>query len=208
MSNRGPAPVFFEIGFPLIDPGNYSYSESTHVQYIQIDQETKEKLAKWYGILGDKDLSKVRTPLNRLQYAIFERRNPEDAIVDAIIAWEGMFSEAFETTFKVTSSMAKFLRSGEDRRKLFERLKKLYQLRSDLVHGKESKSSKKENMENVRAEVIDIGLECLTKIIDDDFLLSIDSSERIKEILLYNYRKRSRRLRKSRISGNKTAKKI
>lgn len=186
MSNRGPAPVFFELGFPLISPGNCSYNEGNPFQYIQIDQEKKEKLAKWYGILGDKNLTKVHTPLKRLQYAIFERRNPEDAIVDAIIAWEGMFSEAFETTFKVTGSMAKFLRSGEDRKKLLARLKTLYQLRSDLVHGKDSKLLKNENIEDVRAEVIDIGLECLMKIIGNNRLLSMDSSERIKEILLYD----------------------
>jgi hypothetical protein len=186
MSNRGPAPVFFEVGFPLISPGNFAYSEGNPGKYIQIDQEKKEKLAKWYGILGDKNLSKVHTPLKRLQYAIFERRNPEDAIVDAIIAWEGMFSEAFETTFKVTGSMAKFLQSGEDRKKLFARLKKLYQLRSDLVHGGSSNLLKSENIEDVRAEVIDIGLECLMKIIGDDRLLSMSSSDRIKEILVYD----------------------
>jgi len=186
MANRGPVPVFFEIGFPLIDLGNCGYSENSPGEYIEIDGERMSELVRWYDVLRDRNLSKVHTPLKRLRYAIFERRNPEDAIVDAIIAWEGMFSEAFETTFKVTGSMAKFLRSGKDREVLFTRLKKLYQLRSELVHGGSSKLLKNEDINDVRAEVIDIGLECLMKIIEDDRLLSMSSGERIKAILVFD----------------------
>lgn len=135
LANRGPVPTFFEIGFPLINPGNYSQSDGNPGNYISIDETTKAKLVEWYEVLNNKDLKRVQTPLKRLQYAIFERRNPEDAIIDAIIAWEGMFSEAFETTFKVTGSMAKFLRSYSKRDEFYRRLKKLYHLRSELVHG-------------------------------------------------------------------------
>ncbi len=184
LANRGPVPTFYEVGFPLISPGNFGISEGSPGYYIQIDETTKEKLVDWYRILSDKDLKKVHTSLKRLQYAIFERSNPEDAIVDAIIAWEGMFSEAFETTFKVTGSMAKYLRSGSEREELFIRLKKLYQLRNDLIHGGDSKLLRTENIHDVRAEVIDYGLECLMKIIKDDHLLSMDSRERIKNILV------------------------
>ena len=184
LANRGPVPTFFEIGFPLVNPGNYSFSDGHPGNYILIDEATKTKLVEWYDALSNKDLERVQTPLKRLQYAIFERRKPEDAIVDAIIAWEGMFSEAFETTFKVTGSMAKFLRSGLKRGEFFERLKKLYGLRNDLVHGRTSKLLKEENIEDVRAEVINIGLECIMKIISNDRLLSMSSAERIEAILV------------------------
>ncbi|MCJ7432336.1 MAG: HEPN domain-containing protein, partial [Anaerolineales bacterium] len=154
--------------------------------YILIDEATKVKMVEWYGILNNKDLKQVRTPLKRLQYAIFERNNPEDAIVDAIIAWEGMFSERFETTFKVTGSIAKILRSGSERDEFFGRLKNLYDLRSNLVHGGTSKLLKKENIQDIRAEVINIGLECVMKIISNDRLLSMSSEERIKAILVFD----------------------
>lgn len=183
-ANRGPAPTFFENGFPLLIPGGYSSPDGTPGDYILIDEATKTKLVEWYNVLNNKDLKRVQTSLNRLQYAIFERSNPEDAIVDAIIAWEGMFSEAFETTFKVTGSMAKFLRPSSERDKFYRRLKKLYNLRSELVHGGTSKSLKNENIQDVRAEVINIGLECLMKIIRDDRLLSLSSTDRIKTILV------------------------
>ena len=184
LANRGPVPTFFEFGFPLINPGNYGFGNDHASNYILIDVETKGKLIEWYNVLSNKDLKRVQTPLKRLQYAIFERRDPEDAIVDAIIAWEGMFSEAFETTFKVAGSIAKFLRSGLERRKLFTRLKTLYKLRSDIVHGKDSKLLKRENIEDVRAEVINIGLECMMKIINNKRLLSMRSDERVHAILV------------------------
>lgn len=184
LANRGPVPTFFEIGFPLVNPGNYSLNDLHAGNYIVIDETIKAKLVEWFNILNNKDLKQVRTPLKRLQYAIFERTNPEDAIVDAIIAWEGMFSERFETTFKVTGSMAKFLRSSPKREEFFSRLKKLYNLRSDLVHGGTSDLLKRENINDIRAEVVNIGLECIMKIISNDRLLAMSSEERIKSIMV------------------------
>ena len=186
LANYGPVPTLSEIGFPLIIPGNYGVKENFPTEYILINEETKDKLIEWYSCLSNKDLTQIQTPLKRLQYAIFERNNPEDAIVDAIIAWEGMFSEAFETTFKVTGSIAKFLRSGAERDTFFKRLKKLYGFRSELVHGGDRKSLKKENIQEVRAEVIDIGLECLKKIINSDYLLSLTSIKRMEAILIFD----------------------
>jgi hypothetical protein len=191
LANRGPVPTFFENGFPLIRPGNFSFnidhpSEYILIEYILIDDATKAKLVEWDEVLNNKDLKYVQTSLKRLQYAIFERKNPEDAIVDAIIAWEGMFSEAFETIFKVTGSMAKFLRSGSERKEFYRRLKKLYDLRSKLVHGGTSDLLKKENIEDIRAEVINIGLECLMKIIHNDRLLAMSSADRMKAILVFD----------------------
>lgn len=185
-ADHGPVPTFYEVGFPLISLGNYGLCGGSPGDYIEIDEAVREKLIEWYAVLNNKNLEKVHTPLKRLQYAIFERRNPEDAIVDAVIAWEGLFSEAFETTFKVTGSMAKFLRSGQQRKAFFLRLKKLYNLRSELVHGGTSTLLKNENIQNVRSEVINIGLECVTKIISDDRLLSMDSGERIRSILVFD----------------------
>jgi hypothetical protein len=184
LANYGPVPSFIEIGFPLVYTGTGSTNDKYPRNYILIDEMIKTKIIDWYGVLHNKDLERVQSPLKRLQYAIFERNNPEDSIVDAIIAWEGMFSEAFETTFKVTGSIAKFLRSGSKRVDFFMRLKKLYDLRSVLVHGGTSDLLKKENINDIREEVINIGLECMMKIIRNDQLLSLTPPERVKTILV------------------------
>jgi len=181
---RGPAPSFFEIGFPLIHPGNCGLANQTPGGNLLIDEATKDRVRDWFGILRNKPLDRVKTPLQRLKYAIFERRNPEDAIVDAVIAWEGMFGEAFETTFKVTGSLAKYLYKPEERSASLSRLKKLYQLRCALVHGGTGELLKQASVDDLRNEVVGIGLRCLKKLLSDERLLSMSPSERVKHLLV------------------------
>lgn len=181
---RGPTPSFFEIGFPLIAPGNCGLADLYPGEYLLIDEAAKDNVKNWFDTLHNKPIDKIKTPLKRLKYAIFERRNPEDAIVDAVIAWEGMFSEAFETTFKVTGSLAKYLSGVEERPAFLSRLKKLYELRSALVHGSNSKLLKQESVENLRNEVVSIGLRCLKKLVSDKKLLPLSPSERVHHLLV------------------------
>ncbi len=181
---RGPTPSFFEIGFPLIGPGNCGLADQSPGEYLLIDEAAKDSVKNWFNILRDKPLDKVKTPLQRLKYAIFERWNPEDAIVDAVIAWEGMFSEAFETTFKVTGSLAKYLSGSEERPAFLSRLKKLYKLRSDLVHGANSSLLREESVNDLRNEVVNIGLRCMKKLVSDEMLLPMSPSERVMHLLV------------------------
>jgi hypothetical protein len=183
-STRGPSPSFFEIGFPLINPGNFGHLDQYPAEYLLLDQTASDAAKNWFSILRDKPIGRVKIPLQRLKYAIFERRNPEDAIVDAITAWEGMFSQAYETTFKVTGSLAKYLSDSANRPEMLKRLKGLYDLRSNLVHGKTSKDSSKEDIESIRSEVVRIGLNCLKKLLQDDRLLLMSPTERVNDLLV------------------------
>ena len=179
---------FVENGFPLLTPGNYSWNEKLARKYIKITDNNITDIKDWYKRLSNIDKQDIYVPLKRLNYAIYERMSAEDSITDAIIAWEGMFSEAFETTFKVTGSIAKFLKLPHERKEYLRRLKDLYDLRSDIVHGKvrENKSLLyKEDKEHLRSEVIKIGLECLKKLTADPELLKMSPSERIKKILVF-----------------------
>lgn len=60
----------------------------------------------------------------------------------------------------------------------------MYGLRSDLVHGKKSKFMDKENIDELRSEVITIGIDAITKLITDEKLLKLTPAERVKEILI------------------------
>lgn len=182
--DKGISTSFHEVGFPLVSPGNFSFSEERPKKYFIITQKHVEQIQAWYKHLIKTDLNNVKVPLKRLRYAIFERNHPEDSIVDAIIAWEGIFSEAFETTFKVTGSISKYLMTEDKREDFLSRIKKLYNLRSDLVHGKSSDLMKSEDIENLRSEVIKIGLDCLQKLLKDDVLLPLSPSERVKKIMI------------------------
>ena len=186
MSDRAADSTFYESGFPLVIPGNYSSSRERPSYFTEVYPKNLDDIGAWFQLLCNKDLSKVKVPLSRLKYAIFERSQAEDSIVDAIIAWEGMFSEAFETTFKVTGSISKFLYESTNRSKFYNRLKDLYNLRSVIVHGKNRSKSllNKENPEKLRSEVIKIGLECMKKLLRDEELLELEPSDRVKKIMV------------------------
>ncbi|WP_462151457.1 hypothetical protein [Pseudoalteromonas xiamenensis] len=184
LEDRGISTGFSESGFPLIQPGNYSNGDRRPLKYLTINAKDAEDVSSWFSCLSETDLSHVQVPLKRLKYAIFERHQSEDSIVDAIISWEGMFSEAFETTFKVTGSISKYLSDKESREEFLSRLKKLYGLRSDLVHGKKSNLMEKEDIEELRSEVIKIGLNCLKKLLKDEGLLKMSPQDRVKQIMV------------------------
>lgn len=177
---------FVDLGFPFLhviqDPPQILKNN-----HAIINEENQNNLNAWLDKLSEVDLSKISIAISRLKQAIFERETPEDSIVDGVIAWESMFSEAFETTFKVTGSISKYMNNTEEERiSGFKRLKDLYDLRSKLVHGGKSKLLKSENIEDIRSEVIEIGLICLEKLIQDPKLLPLSPEERVKYILIYS----------------------
>lgn len=184
--DQGITSSVYESGFPLVIPGNYSFNDNSPQKHLILNENKVEKFRSWFELINKAELSFVQIPLKRLEYAIFQRRMPEDAIVDAIIAWEGMFSEAFETTFKVTGTIAKYLKEQPDREAFLNRIKKLYNLRSEIVHGKNSRLMKQEDIYDLRSEVIKIGLECLSKLLNDSELLPLSPAERVKKILIYD----------------------
>lgn len=64
-----------------------------------------------------------------------ERRNPDDALLDAVIAWENLVgADEGETTLRITTALAWLLnRSPSERAATEERLRVLYRLRSPGV---------------------------------------------------------------------------
>ncbi len=185
LEDKGFTQTFTETGFPIVQIGNFSEGRTGVYKQITIPSSKKLEIQTWYKFLYDTDLSYVKIPLKRLTYAIYQRTDPEDAIIDAVIAWEGMFSEAHETSFKVTGSITKYL-AKDDSQIFLTRIKKLYTLRSDIVHGKNNRLLEREDINELRSEVIQIGLECLQKLIKDEKLLKMEASQRVTELLVFS----------------------
>ena len=183
LEDKSISTTFYEDGFPLHKTGNSYGIEDKPLRKVQINKKQKKQILFWYDHLNLVDLSNVQVPIKRLKMAILERNNPEDSILDAMIAWEGMFSDSFETVFKVTGSIFKFI-SPHNSNISYDRLKTLYDIRSELVHGKYGKKLKKENLQALRSEVIQIGLECLSHLLQNEKLLKLEPSERVKKIML------------------------
>ncbi len=117
-----------------------------------------------------------------------ERQNSIDAIIDAIIdgviAWESLFGEERDTSFKVCGSILKLLKPKDE--KFYKKLKNVYSIRSRIVHGDESNPfnnpSEAEKTKNFVCKII---RDCLVKLIDEHKdLISLKSNERCRKILL------------------------
>lgn len=71
----------------------------------------------------------------RLAASADQQRRVDDALVDAVTAWESLLGGS-EISFRVTASMARMLRSEfRERQALYTELNKIYKLRSQIVHG-------------------------------------------------------------------------
>jgi hypothetical protein len=75
--------------------------------------------------------------MRRLLSAATARLDPMDGFIDAVMCWENLFGESQETAFKVCGAMSLLLEptDSQARNSLFGELKKLYGVRSNLVHG-------------------------------------------------------------------------
>jgi hypothetical protein len=183
--NRGFKFTFHENGFPLVSVGNYSTtSDNKPNGCIRISKVHLASIEYWYDLLLKSDLKSVKIPLRKIAQAIFERRNHEDALIDAVTAMESIFGAKGETMFKVTVTVARFLANDVEARKAHKKkLKELYDIRSKIVHG---------NNEAIESRVIEQGmndlisyvLDCLAKLLENDDLLVMPSHERINHIML------------------------
>ncbi|MCP8686621.1 HEPN domain-containing protein [Marinobacterium sedimentorum] len=175
---------FSEFGFPLLSCGNSSLDTSMPNRHVSIQEDRIEGVVTWFNMLLNKDLRSIEVPLTRLKYAIYERKRPQDAFVDAVIAWEAIFSDKLETTFQVTSSIAVYIYNVKEREDRYGRLKKLYGWRSNLVHGTMPNELKKQNIEEISLEAIEVGIICLKKLLQDEILLPLKPAARVKRLLV------------------------
>lgn len=88
----------------------------------------------------------------------------EDALLDAMIALESMFGMSQELSFRLSVAVAYLLGKGpDDRERLHGQVKRLYKLRSDIVHGNAGKVP--EAIEAEKDDAIRIGIEVLEKLL-------------------------------------------
>lgn len=135
----------------------------------------------WWDKAGNVPKS-LQIGMRRLLKAAAERDDPVDVLVDAVVAWENLFGSVPETVFRVTGAMAIHLEPDDlaKRGDILKVLKTLYNHRSKLVHGALDVGSPKFGLAVVRAEAAEalaIGLDAYRKVLENDALASISTSE-------------------------------
>ncbi len=81
--------------------------------------------------------------VSRIVRATIERDDPVDSFIDAIICWENLIGASPETTFRVCAAIAHLIHpdAPSERFDEFEKMKRMYSLRSKVVHGSKHLSS-------------------------------------------------------------------
>ena len=101
-----------------------------------LDQAGLERVENWIHKTKQHP-KRLDIAMRRSVSALAQRTDPLDGFIDAVLAWENMFSGRPETNLRVCGAIAWLLRSDDylQREELFKELKDLYTKRSKLVHG-------------------------------------------------------------------------
>jgi hypothetical protein len=135
------------IDLPLVGTlGGYCGPTNDHPFYIAIDQQDYpvteiEALIKRYRVLDEQTRKRLRTPLNRLNQGRRHRAHHtvEAAVIDLGIAAEALLTQDRDKDAPISFTLrarGTLLLGGspEERRKNYETLKTLYDLRSKVAH--------------------------------------------------------------------------
>lgn len=190
---HGDQPVLAVLGWLLtIDPLSHgafpAWNDTRQTPNLMPRRLTHAELESWKiwtRLTRDHRTPGIAVSVRRMLQALSERRNPEDVLVDAVIVWENLFGAQQETTHRVSTALAWLLAvDATDRAKRQAAYKKLYALRSNIVHG-----SPKVTPEKVAAasrETVQISLAALRAIFEHrpDLLLESTSEARGNKLLL------------------------
>lgn len=125
---------------PLSQGAGMSWNDTRRTPNLvphQLAQETLHEWAQWITDVDARRVPTVEVAIRRTIRSAVERSDPSDALVDAVIAWENLVgSREGEPTLRISAALAWLLEDDPaSRRTRQTALKKLYQLRSDVVHG-------------------------------------------------------------------------
>jgi hypothetical protein len=152
---------------------------------IIANTEQCKSLSRWATIIDQVDGAPVDLAFRRYISAIIERDNYTDSLIDSVIGLENLFGGRTEISFSIANSVARLLETKEkERSKIFSEIKKIYNLRSSLLHGSSKDPSSKEirEMRNKSIKFLSGSLRALYSARPD--LISLNSTERIRKIAL------------------------
>ncbi len=158
-------------------------TQAGHVRSTNIDMEDLKTVADLVEEVGEVT-PRLDVALSRMIRVASERRDPVDALIDAVVAWENMLGSKAETTFKVCAALAWLLEPEDEgeRTALFSKAKKIYALRSDLVHG--SVDADPNLAPEYAQEALTMAVWAFRRIHADTTLKELRSSSRSERLLM------------------------
>lgn len=172
---------------PLASGNNIGWSDAgrrTGLTPTQLTEQQVDDWSDWSKKVRQNRISSIGVAIRRMLMSIAERRTPEDVLVDAVIVWENLFGTKSETTLRISSSLAWLLgESKEDRLDRQANYRKIYGLRSDVVHGASKVDASK--LQKVSSEAVQISIDALRAVFGEhtELLAHKTSEERSLHIL-------------------------
>lgn len=153
-----------------LGPGIVSSSVSQFIKGPTISAEQLAELGFWMTRVSDPALSIIAA--DRATTMVGRISDHVDALIDGVIVWENLFAQGNdkELSFRVSLNMACVLEDDPAKRIALQvELKKLYELRSRIVHGGFPPNSSE--VSRLRARVQDLTLLALKRLLQTHFQL-------------------------------------
>jgi hypothetical protein len=166
-------------------PGWNDTRQTPNLLPRQLATEQVEAWAKWSVLVRSHRTPSTAVAVRRMLQSLGERRNPDDVLVDAVVVWENLFGASTETTMRICTALAWLLgTNAADRAKLQSQYKKLYALRSNIVHGSPKVATEK--VPEASRAAVQTSLSALRKLFEHrpDLLAEKTSEERGNKLLL------------------------
>ncbi len=150
---------------------------------VLLSADDVDEWAAWLRRIRAAQADNLGVAVSRLLRAVSERSDPHDALVDTVICWEALFGSQHEATFRVSTAMARLLRSTlAERVELQREVRDLYSLRSNIVHGR---ATKNDEVTTGARRALEITVEVLRTLYrDQPRLLGMPSDARTATLLL------------------------
>lgn len=158
----------------------------TSATRVNIDSGRVDGIRGWVERVTALHPRSLRVTMRRILSAASSRTDPSDSLVDAVLAWENMFSDSPETSLRVCGSLSLLLEpvDRDKRRELVKELTDIYSTRSAIVHG----NAREPSTETIFADgdrALAVAVEAMRKLYENpDLLRSQNASTRGKEVLL------------------------
>jgi hypothetical protein len=176
--------------FFILDPfsqgiGVTTFMNSYFASGISVaSPEATKEFTAWANDIRKVNWQHLELAIGRINMAVAGRMNPTDSFIDAVIALESLFGAAAETTFRISAAVAKLFEDDLVKRGALQKeVRKLYGLRSEVIHGNKALSPKESI--DAKEKAIDLAVQALTKLIRDrPELVDMGASDRSAQLIL------------------------
>jgi Apea-like HEPN len=184
---HAPMITFETVLLPLVELNSYRMPDTMYPTQAPaiVDAHQLLDVEVWAGRLEASRNGALQVAERRIVSAIAQRSDSADSLIDAVVAWESLVGSRAETVFRVTASLAILLESrSELRPALQKKLKKVYDIRSRVIHGELAAG---DDVFASSIEAIEIGLQALRVLHDrSGDWLTMKSGQRSERLILDN----------------------